>query len=180
MNQNQLLRERALRLANLVGGDVSEVLRQLCAALSQPEQEGEVVYQLKVKDGRWIDQSESQYHYNKAHECNVVRILYTAPPASQEQAQQPFAYMADDVAAGVIGGQGVLLSAAIRGAPGGTFNFPRYAKAQHPTPAAVPMTPEQMRALQTEAGYDDANVQARADFINGARYAERHHNITKD
>ena len=45
-------------------------------------------------------------------------------------------------------------------------------------PAVEPMTPEQMRAILTEAGYDDANVQARADFINGARYGERHHGIT--
>ena len=51
--------------------------------------------------------------------------------ALAQQAQvKPFAYMADDVAAGVIGGQEVLLSAAIRGAPGGTFNFPLYTRAQ--------------------------------------------------
>lgn len=45
-------------------------------------------------------------------------------------------------------------------------------------PAVEPMTPEQMQAILTEAGYDDANAQARADFINGARYGERHHGIT--
>lgn len=50
--------------------------------------------------------------------------------ALAQQAQEPFAYMADDVAAGVIGGQEVLLSAAIRGAPGGTFNFPLYTRPQ--------------------------------------------------
>lgn len=47
---------------------------------------GEPVYQLQLSSGRWIDQSESQYNYNKAHESNTVRILYTTPqphPAPQ-------------------------------------------------------------------------------------------------
>lgn len=44
-------------------------------------------------------------------------------------------------------------------------------------PQAVPMTPEQVRAVMTEAGYDDAKAQARADFISGIRHAEQHHRI---
>ena len=55
---------------------------------------------------------------------------YALAALAQQAQVKPFAYMADDVAAGVIGGQEVLLSAAIRGAPGGTFNFPLYTRAQ--------------------------------------------------
>lgn len=45
-------------------------------------------------------------------------------------------------------------------------------------PQAVPMTIEQMRAMLTEAGYDDDIDEARGDFINGIRYAEAHYGIT--
>ena len=75
--------------------------------------------------------------------------------ALAQQAQvKPFAYMDDDVAAGVLEGS-VLLSAAIRGAPGGTFNFPLYTRpqqAQEPVQADAPRscpdacrTPEKCR-----------------------------------
>ena len=65
---------------------------------------------------------------------------YALAALAQQAQVKPFAYMADDVAAGVIGGQEVLLSAAIRGAPGGTFNFPLYTlaqQAQEPVAAAL-------------------------------------------
>lgn len=45
-------------------------------------------------------------------------------------------------------------------------------------PQAVPMTPEQVRALVVECGYDHASTQERADFINGVRTGERWHRIT--
>lgn len=61
------------------------------SALAQQAQEP--VYQLQVKDGRWIDQSESQYNYNKAHESNVMRILYTTP---QPQPAPPVPDLTDE------------------------------------------------------------------------------------
>lgn len=47
----------------------------------------------------------------------------------------------------------------------------------HPQPAQQPLTREQVKEILTEAGYDSANVQARADFINGIRHGERAHDI---
>lgn len=36
-----------------------------------------------------------------------------------------------------------------------------------------PLTREQVKALMTECGYDQASPQERADFINGIRHAEK-------
>ena len=42
-----------------------------------------------------------------------------------------------------------------------------------------PLTREQVKAICAESGYETATLQERADFINGIRHAERHHNIKK-
>ena len=71
-----------------------------------------------------------QTHLHKNDVVQLMRVVESAALAAlAQQAQEPFAYMADDVAAGVLEGS-VLLSAAIRGAPGGTFNFPIYTRPQ--------------------------------------------------
>jgi hypothetical protein len=67
--------------------------------------------------------------------------------AGEVVACKPFAYMDDDVAAGVLNGS-YLLSAAIRGAPGGTFNFPLYVS-QQAAPAKAEMS--RLSHAQTEA-----------------------------
>lgn len=40
-----------------------------------------------------------------------------------------------------------------------------------------PLTREQVKGLMTEAGYDTASPQERADFINGIRHGEAAHGI---
>jgi hypothetical protein len=44
-------------------------------------------------------------------------------------------------------------------------------------PQRQPLTSEQVKALLTEAGYDTATLQERADFITGMREAEAAHGI---
>lgn len=43
--------------------------------------------------------------------------------------------------------------------------------------ALSPMTNDQVKAMMAEAGYDQAPMQARADFITGIRHCELHHKI---
>ncbi len=43
---------------------------------------------------------------------------------------------------------------------------------------AVPLTRERVKEILSEAGYDTANAEARADFINGIRHGEAAHGIT--
>ena len=45
-------------------------------------------------------------------------------------------------------------------------------------PQRKPLTRERVKELLSEAGYDSANAQARADFINGIRHAEAAHGIS--
>lgn len=110
--ENQLLREWRIDYENDTGNDdgafwewwtLTDGVRSfkcdseadaqwLQAALTQPAQPaegGEAVYQCQGADGRWTDQSRDSYDYNVKHGGGPVRVLYTAPPASQEQAQQP-------------------------------------------------------------------------------------------
>lgn len=49
-----------------------------------------------------------------------------------------------------------------------------------PVKVREPMSVEQVRSVLAEAGYTEADNQALADFINGMRYAERFHGITKE
>lgn len=49
---------------------------------------------------------------------------------------------------------------------------------QRQQPQAVqPLTVERVKELMREAGYDQANMQAKADFITGIRHAEKAHGI---
>lgn len=61
--------------------DVVQLMRVVESATLKALGGQEPVYQLQLCSGAWIDQSEHQYTYNKASECNVVRVLYTLPPA---------------------------------------------------------------------------------------------------
>lgn len=56
------------------------------ALRAQPAESVEAVYQCQGADGRWTDQSRDSYDYNVKHGGGPARVLYTAPPASQEQA----------------------------------------------------------------------------------------------
>lgn len=47
-----------------------------------------------------------------------------------------------------------------------------------PAPVLTPLSPKVVKAIMTEAGYDHATAQARADFISGLRHGERAHGIT--
>ena len=47
-------------------------------------QQQEPIYQMQMMDGKWIDQAKHSYEYNKKH-GNTVRVLYTSPPAQQQE-----------------------------------------------------------------------------------------------
>jgi hypothetical protein len=47
-------------------------------------------------------------------------------------------------------------------------------------PQSRPLLPVDVRAMMDENGYSDASPQEQADFINGIRHSEIHHEITGD
>lgn len=50
--------------------------------------------------------------------------------------------------------------------------------ATSPQPVREPLSPERVREIAREAGYDTGPFGHRADFINGLRHGERAHGIT--
>ncbi len=94
-----LLREALQAFVDLYGdSDVRkwmDLRDRASAALSAPAQpsqaktpaSGEAVYQSQSSDGRWMDLNKVAYAEYVKHGGAPVRVLYTTPPASQEQAQ---------------------------------------------------------------------------------------------
>jgi hypothetical protein len=54
----------------------------------------------------------------------------------------------------------------------------RALKAKNAQPDRQPLTPDGVKAICSEAGYNVASAQEKADFINGLRHGERAHCIT--
>ncbi len=85
-DQNQLLREALERIIQWDDAGLAlteDLIANAKAALAQPAEGGEAVYQCQGADGRWTDQTRESYDYNVKHGQAVVRVLYTTPPASQ-------------------------------------------------------------------------------------------------
>jgi hypothetical protein len=54
---------------------ITDIKQALAAPVQEP------IYQMQMMDGKWIDQAEQSYEYNKAH-GHKVRTVYTTPPAA--------------------------------------------------------------------------------------------------
>jgi hypothetical protein len=92
---------------------------------------------------------------------------YTTPPAQPAPVQEPVAWM--DKYGEIYKDVPEVLST----------DTPLYTTPPAAQPAPVPLARERVKEICAEAGYDTANVQARADFINGIRHGEAAHGITK-
>ncbi len=137
-------------------------------ALAAPVQEP--IYQMQMMDGKWIDQAEQSYEYNKAH-GHTVRIVYTSPPTTQP-APELVAEMAQILGGRLAKEQAVYLSME-------TAKSLVRSMLTTPPAAPVPLTPDEL-AEKSEARLKFGEVGNIVDaFERGYRQCERDHGITQ-
>ena len=130
-----------------------------------PAQAGQVLTNESRRIARLQALSEQVHAHNTVYERKGADLHAAAPPAQAELLTDAtlLALWSGDDSRPVLGKNKVLA-------------FAR-AIEQAVLAKRVPMTREAVKVMMDDSGYTNAPAQARADFINGIRHAERHHGI---